>query len=30
VHLQLAGWRGGIDALGETDERDVERLELFE
>ena len=30
VHLQLAGRRRGVDALGERHERDAERLQLLE
>ena len=30
VHLQSAGGRRGVDALGEADERDAERLELLQ
>jgi hypothetical protein len=26
VHLQLAGWRRGVDALGQADERNTKRL----
>jgi hypothetical protein len=30
VHLQLAGWRRRIDALGERHECDAERLHFLE
>jgi hypothetical protein len=30
LHLETTGRRGGVDALGEADERDAERLEFFE
>jgi hypothetical protein len=30
VHLQFAGWGGGVNPLGEADERDPESLELVE
>jgi hypothetical protein len=30
VHLKTPGRRRGVDALGEADERDAERLEILE
>src|SRR5205823_671707 len=30
VHLELPGRRGGVDALGEADECDAERLEILQ
>ncbi len=30
MHLQFSGWCGGVDPLGEGDERDPQALEIVE